>query len=58
MNTHVQVKAYMVEDDLGLFSLDDGKYTRQCTEFLVKQEGVVQVEVDSKKLMPLHAKDK
>lgn len=58
MNSHVQIKAYMVEDDLALFNLDDGKHLRKCTDFLTKQDGIVQVEVDSKKLMPLHEKDK
>lgn len=58
LNVHVHVKAYMIEDDLGLFNIDDGKYTTTVTDFLVKQDGIVQVTLDSQKLMPEHEKDR
>lgn len=58
MNVHVNIKAYMIEDDLALFNLDDGKYLHKATDFLTKQADVVQVEVNSQKLMPEHEKDR
>lgn len=48
----------MIEDDLGLYNLNDGKDLYKVTNFLKKQEGVVQIEVDSRKLMPEHEKDR
>ena len=57
-NVHLNVKSYFIEDDLALYSLDDGKYMHKATDFLIKQSGVAQVEVDSTKLMPEHPKDR
>eukprot|EP00045_Choanoeca_perplexa_P012424 m.135585 g.135585 ORF g.135585 m.135585 type:complete len:215 (-) comp15997_c0_seq8:43-687(-) len=55
---HIEVKIYFLEDDKCIISIDDGKYAMQIIDFLKEQPEVVQIELDSKKYMPEHTKDR